>query len=124
LPLITDHTTLKWIWDIKSTVHSRLFKWSLILNPLKDKVTIIHRPGRLHSNVNPLSRYPVANTVNLLHVQEKWKATLRPANEPSELGARLGLLVVNRARTGSSLARPNRAESKQLNDFRDRVETS
>jgi hypothetical protein len=76
LKLYTDHTALKWIWDIKSTANSRLFKWSLMLNPLRDKVTIIHRPGRLHNNVDPLSRYPVANSVNLLSVNDEWKAKL------------------------------------------------
>lgn len=73
LKLHTDHAALKWIWDIKSTVNSRLFKWSLILNPLRDKVTIIHRPGRLHNNVDPLSRYPspMSNSINLLHVESE-----------------------------------------------------
>jgi hypothetical protein len=76
LKLYTDHAALKWIWDVKSTANSRLFKWSLILNPLRDKVTVIHRPGRLHNNVDPLSRYPVVNSVNLLSVNEEWKAKL------------------------------------------------
>jgi hypothetical protein len=30
LTLYTDHSALKWIWDIKSTINSRLFRWSLI----------------------------------------------------------------------------------------------
>lgn len=76
LTLITDYAALKWIWDIKSTVNSRLFKWSLALNPLKDKVTIIHRPRRFHSNVDPLSRYPVSNSVNLLHIESAWRDKL------------------------------------------------
>jgi hypothetical protein len=70
---VTDHSALKWIWNVKSTVNSRLFKWSLLLNPLKDKVTIIHRPGRSNSNVDPLSRYPVpAYSVTLAHVTQEW----------------------------------------------------
>ena len=32
LNLYTDHAALKWIWDMKSTVNSLLFKGSLILN--------------------------------------------------------------------------------------------
>lgn len=76
LKLYTDHSALKWIWDIKSTVNSRLFKWSLILNPLRDKVSIIHRPGRMHNNVDPLSRYPASYSVNLLHVQDDWQDRL------------------------------------------------
>ena len=76
LKLYTDHSALKWIWDIKSTVNSRLFKWSLILNPLRDKVSIIHRPGRMHNNVDPLSRYPASYSVNLLHVENDWENRL------------------------------------------------
>jgi len=55
-------------------INSRLFKWSLILSPLKDNVTIVHRPGRLHNNVDPLSRYPMS--VNLVHVGEEWQSKL------------------------------------------------
>jgi len=63
LKLVTDHSALKWIWSVKPGVNARLFRWSLILNPLKDKVTIIHRPGRMHSNVDPLSRNPAYVTL-------------------------------------------------------------
>jgi hypothetical protein len=76
LKLYTDHAALKWIWDIKSTINSRLFKWSLILNPLRDKVTIIHRPGRMHNNVDPLSRYPASYSINLTQIDERWKSQL------------------------------------------------
>jgi len=76
LKLFTDHAALKWIWDVKSTVNSRLFKWSLILNPLRDKVDIIHRPGRIHNNVDPLSRYPASYSVNLTHIDNSWQEKL------------------------------------------------
>src|SRR5579859_5135940 len=58
-------------------------------------------------------------------LMEKWSQnTSRPANEPSELGARLGLLGVNRDRAPIFRSRPNRAESEKTYDFRDRAETS
>jgi len=69
--LVTDHSALKWIWDIKASANSRLFRWSLILNPLKDKVTIIHRPGKFHQNADTLSRFP-CYTVTLVHMSEEW----------------------------------------------------
>lgn len=62
LTLITDHSALKWIWNISPTTNSRLHRWSLLLGPLKDVVRIEHRPGRLHSNVDPLSRHPITDT--------------------------------------------------------------
>jgi hypothetical protein len=72
LTLYTDHSALKWIWDMKSTVNARLFKWSLLLNPLRHKVTIVHRPGRFHNNVDPLSRNPISNSVTLSYLDESW----------------------------------------------------
>src|SRR5579859_2754593 len=53
-----------------------------------------------------------------------YSGDIRPANEPSELGARLGLLGVNRDRPPIFRSRPNRAESEKTYDFRDRAETS
>jgi hypothetical protein len=76
LRLVTDHNALKWIWSIKSDVNARLFKWSLILSSLKDKVAIVHRPGRLHQNVDPLSRNPASYTVTLIHLSDAWKQKL------------------------------------------------
>ena len=77
LKLIIDHSALKWIWNVKSTVNSRLFKWSLLLNPLKNKVTIVHRPGRFNNNVDPLSRYPIPTySITLAHVIEEWQQKL------------------------------------------------
>jgi len=57
-------------------VNSRLFKWSLFLNPLQDKVTIVHCSERLHNNVDPLSCYPTSNSVTLTHVDETWQTKL------------------------------------------------
>jgi hypothetical protein len=56
--LYTDHSALKWIWDVKPDVNARLFRRSLQLSPIKDKVNIIHRPGRFNANVDTLSRFP------------------------------------------------------------------
>ena len=75
IKIFTDHSALKWIWNLKSTVNSRLFRWSLILNPLQHKVTIVHRPGRLHNNVDPLSRNPsnsVYTNVNLYYARDEY----------------------------------------------------
>jgi hypothetical protein len=87
LKLVTDHNALKWIWGIKTDVNARLFKWSLQLSMLKDKVTIVHRPGRFHQNVDVLSRNPSSNSithkkvqsvysVTPIHLSEEWKEKL------------------------------------------------
>ena len=79
LTLITDHSALKWIWSVKETVNQRLFRWSLLLNPLKDKVNIVHRPGRLNNNVDPLSRNPVPAylTTTLVSISNEWRLKLQ-----------------------------------------------
>ena len=71
LKLVTDHSALKWIWSVKPGVNARLFRWSLILNPLRDRVTIVHRPGKMHSNVDPLSRNP--SYVTLIKMSDEWE---------------------------------------------------
>jgi len=72
--LFTDHAALKWIWSIKPEANARLFRWSLILNPLKDRVEIIHRPGRMHANVDVLSRNPISESfsVTLIKLSDSW----------------------------------------------------
>jgi hypothetical protein len=78
LTLITDHSALKWIWSIKETVNQRLFRWSLLLNPLKDKISIVHRPGRMHANADALSRHPTpAYLVTLINISDEWKERLQ-----------------------------------------------
>jgi len=84
LTLVTDHSALKWIWDVKSDVNARLFKWSLQLSVLKDNVTIVHRPGLSLRNVDPLSRNPMDEMtsskptnfasyhVTLVHLAKEW----------------------------------------------------
>ena len=59
-----------------------------------------------------------------LHNKAIYPSVCRPANEPSALGARLGLLGANRDRAAKSAARPNRAETEKGAGFRDRAEPS
>jgi len=78
LKIYTDHTVLKWIWNVKATVNLCLFHWALLLNPLWDKITIIHRPSRFHVNTDVLSKFPSplpslsssssSFNVNLVHI--------------------------------------------------------
>ena len=54
--LVTDHSALTWAKTYEN-VNRRLAAWGLVLAAFPEMV-IIHRPGRIHSNVDPLSRLP------------------------------------------------------------------
>lgn len=84
LTLITDHSALKWIWAINPATNSRLYRWSLLLGPLKDAVTIVHRAGRLHSNVDPISGHPLPETYFVTEAAET--ANLTTAMDPRRRG--------------------------------------
>ena len=51
--IITDHSALKWLKNIKST-NDRLARWSLFLQSYDYE--IVHRKGKLYLNVDALSR--------------------------------------------------------------------
>ncbi|CEH16608.1 pol polyprotein [Ceraceosorus bombacis] len=53
--LITDHTALQWLFNFKGN-NRRLAKWMLELQHHRPNMKIIYRQGRVHSNVDPLSR--------------------------------------------------------------------
>jgi hypothetical protein len=54
--LVTDHSGLTWAKTYENT-NRRLAAWGLVFAAFPEMV-IIHRPGRAHSNVDPLSRLP------------------------------------------------------------------
>lgn len=54
--LITDHAALRWARVYKNT-NRRLAAWGAVYAAYPG-LKIIHRPGRIHSNVDPLSRLP------------------------------------------------------------------
>ncbi|CAF1232714.1 unnamed protein product [Didymodactylos carnosus] len=53
--LITDHSASQAMFDFKGS-NKRLLNWSLDVQPYREFMTIIHRPGRKHTNIDPLSR--------------------------------------------------------------------
>jgi hypothetical protein len=53
--LITDHAALKWLFNRKDP-SGILARWILILQDYK--ITIIHKAGKAHNNVDVLSRQP------------------------------------------------------------------
>lgn len=54
-----DHSALRWIFNFNGS-NRRLVRWSLELQPYRDFMTIKHKAGKKHFNVDPLSRAPLA----------------------------------------------------------------
>ena len=57
--LITDHSALQWARTYENS-NRRLATWGAVFSAYAPNLEIIHRAGRVHSNVDPLSRLPRA----------------------------------------------------------------
>jgi hypothetical protein len=57
--LVTDHSALQWARTYENS-NRRLAAWGAVFSTYAPGLEIIHRPGRVHSNVDPLSRLPRA----------------------------------------------------------------
>ena len=57
--MITDHSALQWARTYENS-NRRLAAWGAIFSAYAPNLEIIHRAGRVHSNVDPLSRLPRA----------------------------------------------------------------
>ena len=57
--LITDHSALQWARTYENA-NRRLAAWGAVFSAYAPKLEIVHRAGRVHSNVDPLSRLPRA----------------------------------------------------------------
>ena len=64
--IFTDHSALTWLLKLKEP-KGRLMRWALALQGYDYSIT--HKPGRLHSNADAISRIPQA-TVNVATVAE------------------------------------------------------
>ncbi|CAF1273264.1 unnamed protein product, partial [Didymodactylos carnosus] len=55
---ITDHSALQWLFDFNG--HNKCsLSWSLSVQNYRDTMKIVHKPGKKHNNVDPLSRNPL-----------------------------------------------------------------
>jgi hypothetical protein len=57
--LVTDHSALQWAQAYKN-VNRRLAAWGAVFSVFAPNLGIVHRAGRVHSNVDPLSQLPRA----------------------------------------------------------------
>lgn len=53
--LVTDHAALQWARTYENA-NRRLAAWGAVFSAYSPGLEIVHRPGRVHSNVDPLSR--------------------------------------------------------------------
>ena len=80
--LITDHAALQWARTYENA-NQRLAAWGAVFLAYSPKLEIIHCPGHVHSNVDPLSRLPRPPPPNFSLVESTAK-TLRPNNTLAE----------------------------------------
>lgn len=96
--LITDHAALQWA-RVYENANRRLAAWGAVFAAYPG-LKIVHRPGRIHSNVDPLSRLPripphdspvCDSTVNITQEESKreiaQKAEDRKNNAPAHKAA-------------------------------------
>jgi len=57
ISLIMDHSALQWARTYKNS-NRRLAAWGAVFSAYAPDLEIIHRAGRIHSNMDPLSRLP------------------------------------------------------------------
>ena len=55
ITLVTDHAALQWAKTYENS-NRRLAAWGTVFSAYAPNLCIVHRPGRKHSNVDPLSR--------------------------------------------------------------------
>ena len=54
--LRTDHSSLRWLNSFARNANEALCRWLFFLEPYRDNMTILHRPGKKHGNADGLSR--------------------------------------------------------------------
>ena len=54
--LRTDHSSLRWLGSFSKTANEALCRWLFFLEPYREHMTIIHRPGKKHGNADGMSR--------------------------------------------------------------------
>ena len=67
--LVTDHSALQWARTYENS-NRRLAAWGAVFSAYAPNLEIIHRAGRIHSNVDPLSRLPRAPPAHISPVHD------------------------------------------------------
>lgn len=75
--LITDHSSLKWLLQLKEPT-GRLARWILAIQEYQYSIT--HRPGRLHTNADALSRPPIVHAITIAALTDLGKRIVEPSH--------------------------------------------
>jgi hypothetical protein len=77
--LVTDHSALQWARTYENS-NRRLAAWGAVFSAYAPGLEIIHQAGRVHSNVDPLSRLPRAPPDHTSPLAEDEEAILMSGN--------------------------------------------
>lgn len=86
--LITDHAALQWAKTYENA-NRRLAAWGAVYSAYAPGLEIVHRPGRVHSNVDPLSRLPRAPPQHISPLEDESIPLLLDEEAAKEEEARL-----------------------------------
>ena len=67
--LVTDHSALQWARTYEDS-NRRLAAWGAVFSVYSPGLEIIHRAGRVHSNVDPLSHLPHAPPSHISPIED------------------------------------------------------
>lgn len=82
ITLVTDHAALQWARTYENS-NRRLTAWGTVFSAYTPHLEIVHRPGRKHSNVDPLSQLPRAAPDHFSPLEQVGKS-LEPNNDLAE----------------------------------------
>ncbi|GJF00591.1 polyprotein [Phanerochaete sordida] len=81
--LVADHAALQWAHTYENA-NRRLAAWGAVFSAYKPGWVICHRPGRIHSNVDPLSRLPRDRVTGEIRDAPEHQSPLEDATKPIE----------------------------------------
>lgn len=93
---VTDHAALQWAKTYENA-NRRLAAWGAIYSAFAPGLEIIHRPGRVHSNVDPLSRLPRAPPEHTSPLNDRSKPLRLDSPEAEEAQLELNRALARRA---------------------------
>ncbi len=82
ITLITDHLALQWAKTYENS-NCRLAAWGTVFSAYAPNLEIVHRPGRKHSNVDPLSHLPRSPPEHYSPIDQE-DQSLKPKNDLAE----------------------------------------
>lgn len=127
--LITDHAALQWARAYEG-VNRRLSAWGTVFNAFRPNLDIVHRAGRVHSNVDPLSRLsrqppesisPRANDIKTLPISDEMvkmaekhegTATRKPAEKATALSLESQVDLESLLKEAEAMAVATRAKNR------------